>query len=403
VWAFLAGQAFSDIGSWASLVAIWGYAAYAFDADPGQIALVGVAWLLPPVILGPFAGTLIDRIGPRAVVVGAKALGAVASVALIFADDFSVLVLFSFGHGVSFAFYQPALDAIPPRIVADEHLASTNALMRIATDLSIVLGPVAAAGAIALWGFDGAFIFDAVTYLVGIVATYLVVIHPLEHEAEPEGAWRDTVEGIAFVARSPILRSTMLLTGGVYLLYGSALLLEPVYVRDVLEEPVETFAYLQTAFGICLVAAGVYVAHLGDRVARRGVLALAVVGSALGSVWYLGTTSIVMAFAGVMAWGLVTAFIAGPSRTLLQRNAPPTSHGRVLAVDRTIEGIGHLVAMPIAGGLAAWLGVQGAAAIVATGVALIGLAGWRLASAAERAAGLAPDAGEYVLAPATTE
>jgi MFS family permease len=354
------------------LVAIWGYAAFAFDADPTDIGLIGLAWLLPPVVLGPFAGTAVDRVGPRKVLVISKVVGAAASIALVFADSFSVLILFSFGHGVAAAFSRPALEALPPRIVDDERLAASNALLHMATNLAIVLGPVAAAGSIALIGFDGAFIFDAITYALGAGAVFAVTMHDAPAGEEHTGTWRETVAGIRIVVTNRALRKTVFLMSGVYFLYGTALMLEPVYVRDVLERPVSTFALLQTAFGVFLVATGVLVARLGDRVASLRVVALAVVGSALGAVWYLGTTSVVMAFAGVMAWGAVTAFLAGPSRTLLQRNAPSGAQGRVLAVDQTVEGLGHLIAMPVAAGLAAAFGVQGAIVVIGLGVAAIG-------------------------------
>jgi len=375
-WAFLAGEAISEIGSWASLVAIWGYAAFAFDAGPADIGLIGLAYLLPPVVLGPFAGTAIDRVGPRQVLVWAKVLGACVSVALVFADTYPLLIAFSFGHGIASAFARPALEAIPPRIVDDTKLAATNALLHMATNLAIVLGPVAAAGSIALLGFDGAFIFDAVTYGLGVLAVFAVTMHPPLVEEEHTGAWRETVRGLRIVATRRPLRTTVFLMFGVYFLYGSALMLEPIYVRDVLERPVSTFALLQTSFGICLVAVGVVVARLGDRVAKLPVVALGVAGSALGAVWYLATTSVVMAFAGVMAWGAVTAFLAGPSRTLLQRNAPPEAQGRVLAVDQTAEGVSHLLAMPVAAGLAAAFGIQGAAVAIGFGVALLGFGGY---------------------------
>jgi MFS family permease len=371
-WAFLAGEAFSAIGSWASLVAIWGYAAYTFDASPLDIGIVGVAWLLPPVFFGPVAGTVIDRLGPRKVLVAAKVLGTAASIALIFAHSFHILILFSFGHGISMAFAQPALDAFPPRIVKDRQLAAANSLLNTAGHLALVLGPMAAAGSIALVGFKGAFIFDAITYIVGIASTFVITMHPAAM-AERTGAWRETMDGLRIALRRGPVRTTLSLTASVYCLYGTALMLEPLYVRDVLGRPVQTFALLQSAFGVFLVGTGFFVAHLGDRVATRAVLALAVTGSALGAIWYLGTTSIVMAFAGVMAWGAATAFIAGPSRTLLQRHAPTGAQGRVLAVDRTVEGIAHLVAMPIAAGLAAAVGIRGAAVIVGAVIATFGL------------------------------
>lgn len=374
-WLFAGGQAISAIGSWASIVAIWGYAAYQFDADTADLSLVGLAWVLPAVVFGPLAGTLIDRVGPRPVLIGAKALGTVASVALIFADSFSLLVLFSIGHGAAFAFSEPALDAFPPRIVPDEQLASANALLRVSTDLAIVFGPVAAAGAIALWDFDGAFIADAVTYAVGIASTFAVVLAVVPEREEQHGAWRETVDGLRLVVATPALRGTMLFTGTVYFLYGACILIEPVYVRDVLHRSVQTFGLLQTAFGVFLVIGGFVVARLGDRVATRRVLAFAVAGSGVGALGYFGTKSVVVAFIGVMAWGAVTSLISGPSRTLLQRNSRSDHHGRVLAVDRTVENVSHLIAMPIAGGLALAFGVQTAAVLFALTVLAVGVVG----------------------------
>jgi hypothetical protein len=77
-----------------------------------------------------------------------------------------------------------------------------------------------------------------------------------------------------------------------------------------------------------------------------------------------------------MVWGAITAFLAGPSRTLLQRNAPPEAQGRVLAVDQTAEGTSHLLAMPVAAGLAAAFGIQGAAVAIGLGVAVLGFGGF---------------------------
>mgnify|MGYP001545722174 CR=1 FL=1 len=59
VAGFLAAEALSAIGSWASLIAIWGYAAFEFDADVGDISLFGIAFALPGIVLGPFAGSVI--------------------------------------------------------------------------------------------------------------------------------------------------------------------------------------------------------------------------------------------------------------------------------------------------------------------------------------------------------
>ncbi len=118
-----------------------------------------------------------------------------------------------------------------------------------------------------------------------------------------------------------------------HLLYGAALLVEPLYIRDVLGRSEDVFAALQTIFGVALVAGGLIVARMGERLVGFSVVAAGVVGSAVAAVIYLATPWLVVAVAGVIAWGGATALLGGPSRTVIQRAAPEHEHGRVLAAD----------------------------------------------------------------------
>ena len=119
-------------------------------------------------LLGPLAGQAVDRFGPKATLAAAKVLGVVAALLLLLADDFPTLALLSALHGIAFSISLPAIQALPPRLVSDEHLARTNALVSLTDEIAIVLGPVIGAGAIALTGFKGAFVVDAITYAIGL-------------------------------------------------------------------------------------------------------------------------------------------------------------------------------------------------------------------------------------------
>lgn len=354
---FLVAEALSAIGSWATIVAIWGYAAYEYDASAGDVALFGISFAVPGVLLGPLAGTVVDRVGPKATLAFAKVIGIGASLALLRADDFRTLALLSAVHGVASVFSHPALQSMPPRLVDDAHLARTNALVSLTDELAIVLGPVAAGVGIAAFGFRGAFVFDAVTYALGLAVLPIVHLRPVRtREGEDEAAtvrFRDALEGWKLVARVGVLRRTVGCTFAVHLLYGMALLSEPLYVRDVLERSEQVFAALQTAFGICLVAGGLLAARLGERLASFGWVAFGVAASGVTSIIYLGTPWVVVAFAGVALWGVATAVISGPSRTVLQRASPQRAHGRVLAADLVAGSSAELVGVAVGGALVA--------------------------------------------------
>ena len=380
---FLTAEALSAIGSWATIIAIWGYAAYEYDATAADVSLFGLAFALPGVLLGPLTGTVIDRIGPKLTLGAAKAVGVLASLALLTADSFHALALLSALHGATMAFSLPALQSMPPRLVAERHLARTNALVSLTDEMAIVLGPAAGGIAIAAFGFRGAFVFDALTYAVGLVILPLVRVRPAAGVAadDPPVRIRDALAGWKLIGRSRLLRRTVACTFAVHLLYGMALLCEPLYVRDTLGRSEAVFAALQTAFGLCLVGGGLLAARLGDRLASFNWVVLGVGTSGLTAVIYLGTPLVVVAFAGVAAWGVATAVISGPSRTLLQRGSPERAHGRVLSADMVAASSAELAGVGLAGALVSLLGVPWSITIV--GLTVSAWAAW-VATAAAR-------------------
>lgn len=392
VAGFLVAEALSAVGSWATIIAVLGYATYRYDATPGDVAMFGFAVVVPGIVVGPVAGAVVDRVGPKATLAMAKALGVIAALALLAADDFRTLALLSALHGVVATFTHPALQSMPPRLVADVHLARTNALVSLTDELAIVIGPVAAGVAIAAFGFRGAFIFDAITYAVGLVVLPLVRLHPPVRNSSGDVLpvrFRDALAGWRLIARTGALRRVVACTFLVHLLYGVALLTEPIYVRDVLKRPEEVYAALQIVFGIFLVAGGVLAAGSGERMASFRFVVLGVGCSGISAAVYLGTPYMAVAFLGVALWGVATALISGPSRTLIQRASPQRAHGRVLAADLVAGGTGELLGVAVAGVFVGALGVRwtilGLGTVVtATAVALLVADGRASAGAVSR-------------------
>jgi predicted MFS family arabinose efflux permease len=376
VAVFLAAEALSAVGSLATMVAIWGYAVYRFDAGPGELSLYGLAFAVPGVLLGPVAGSVVDRLGPKGTIAASRVLGIVASLLLLTVDTFLSMVLLTVLHGVAMTFAVPAVQSMPPRLVDERHVARTNALVSLTDDLSLVIGPAVAGASIAAFGFRGAFVFDALTYALGLLVLPMVRLRAVAGPAAAPGAARvrDVFAGWALVARVPVLRWTVACTAAVFSLYGLALLAEPLYVRDVLERSATTFAALQTSFGICLVAGGLIAARMGDRLASFRWVAVGVIGSGAAAVVYLGTRSVVIAFAGVALWGMATAAISGPSRTVLQRSTPEHAHGRVMAVDLVAGNAAMLIGIVIGGPVIAAVGVPGAAFLFGSLAAGLGVA-----------------------------
>ena len=371
-----AGQAVNGIGSWAALIALWGFAAYKFDSGGSQIALIALCWSAPAAVLGPLVGVPIDRLGPRRVLIAAYLGAAVAAASMAFASSFEQLAAIAVVYGVTKAFSMPAADSLPPRIVESKDLLAANALLGAAHESAIVFGPLVAAAAIAVGGLRAAFFVDAATYLIGVAVVVPLVLSPIEPR-ERVRLRRELAQGLRLTAETPLLRYVLLLAFAVFVTWAAFVVVEPLYARDVLDRPASQFAFFQVAFGIGLVATGLTLPRLGDRVAGVRPLALAVVLSGLTAGIYVGTHSVLVAYVGVFLWGVDVAFFAAPSRTLLQRGSPVWAHGRVLALYRTAHSVADVIALPLTGLLIARIGVQAAGlavAVLATTAGLVGFA-----------------------------
>jgi predicted MFS family arabinose efflux permease len=346
--ALVVGQAVNGIGSWCALVAIWGYAAERFDAKPWQVAVLGLTWTVPGALLGPLAGVPTDRFDPRRVLIVADLGAAVVAVAMAFTNAFWLFVAVASIQSFVRSFASPAFGALAPRIVPDDQLVSANALLSTSMQLSIAIGPLLGAMAIETTGARGAFMIDALTYLVGVAVTLPLTLSPAP-KSERSSAWNEAKQGLRVVRERPVVMRLFAVAAGVYVLWGAGVTLEPLYVREVLHRSPATFALLQTAFGTMMVLLGLVVGRFGERAASTRVLAFGSIVSGVAAASYLATPWIGVAFFGIAMWGAATPWFVTPMRTLLQRATPVETHGRVFAVDETLRNVAMAFATGSAG------------------------------------------------------
>ena len=370
----LAGEAINATGSWIAVIAIWGFAAFKFDASAGDLAVLFIALSIPGALLGPLLGVPIDRLGPRRALIIANLLGVLNALALTRADSYRTIVLLALPLGLIEGMAAAALDAIPPRLVPDDQLVTANALLAGAQNLAIVVGPVVAAVVNAQWGLPGAFFVDAGTFLVGALVAWRIHVPRVVRDVSDhaQNTWNELRSGLRLARRTAGLRWTLFVAACMYLLWALFGVLEPLYVRDVLGRSDAVFALLQTVFGIGLVSTGIVLAAVGERVARPRYVAIAMIVSGATAALYLGTKSLPVAFVGIFLWGVDTAFFYVPARTLLQRYAPAQYHGRVMALNQSIEPTAGIIMTPLA---AIALGVVSVQTLGLVGGAVATLAG----------------------------
>jgi predicted MFS family arabinose efflux permease len=384
-----AGGALNAIGSWATLIALWGFAAYKFHTGPEGIAMLGLAWNVPGAVIGPFAGAPIDRFGPKVIMASSDLAGMATAIAMAFASSYATLVALAVAAGVVQSVARPASTSLVPRIVDRDQLLAGNSLMGVAQQSAIVFGPLAGSVAINAWGIKAAFIFDAATFLVGVVTVLPLRLRPLDAQDDQTSAGRDLLAGWRIARSVRDVRHSLLLAGAVFCSWGAFVVIEPLYVRDVLHRSPATLGFLQTVFGIGLIGTTALLPRIGDRVVSVRALAIAVTASGAAAAVYVGTKSLVVAMAGVFIWGVDVAFFMPPMQTVLQRSTPADAHGRVMALAATVNGVGNLVAIPLTGFIIGAVGVSHTGSFVGLFAAAAGIAAFAVTANREPASPVA--------------
>ena len=388
----LAGQSVNSVGSWASAIVLWGFAAYRFSASPEAISVTVICWSVPPAILSPLTGALADRFGPRAMMIAGYLAAAAAAPAMARAGSLAFLDVMAAAYGAARSLSGPAGSALPPRVVPPDDLLAANSLLSAASSIGQVAGPLAASVLLATVGFGAAFAADAATYLAGVIVLLPLPLLPVPvrparlagdsgdpAEAESCSAagrprLRAATAGAAAVARDPGLRLVALALMAVTFTSGGFLVVEPLYARHVLGRPPSQFALFEAAIGIGAIVTGLALPRVRDRWSGTGARTKALAGGAIGyglaAALFTGTAWIPAAYLGAFLWGASGTVFSTVAATTLQRLAPAGALGRVAGVISTAESVTETASMPLAGAIVAIAGIRpGALALAAVAVA----------------------------------
>jgi hypothetical protein len=390
----LIGQSVNAVGSWASAIVLWGFAAYRFNASPEAISVTVVCWSVPPAVLSSLTGALADRFGPRALMIAGYLGAAAAALAMAAAGSLAFLDVMAVAYGVARSLSGPAGTALPPRVVPPDDLLAANSLLNVTSSIGQIAGPLAASVLLATVGFGAAFAADAATYLAGVVVLLpLPLLPPSAEPAKPAGGaqcsdgppapesrsagWprlRAAAAGAVAVARDPGLRAIALARMAVMFTSGAFLVVEPLYARHVLDRPPSQFALFEAAIGIGAIVTGLALPRVGHRLSGAGATTKALAGGAIGyglaAALFTGTTWIPAAYVGAFVWGASGMVFYTVAATALQRLAPAGTLGRVAGVISTAESATETASMPLAGAIVAIAGIRpGALAAAAVAVA----------------------------------
>ena len=344
----------SDIGTWVQLIVVGSLIA----ADTGsavQTGLVALATFMPQGLASPVGGLLADKFDRRVVFASALLLQACMTSGLAIAlglgvREPAVLTMFILLASAAGALGQPSYAAMLPDLVPPNELMAMVSLGIYSWNSGRIVGPLVGTVLVATTGPAWTIGFNAITF-VGLSCAVWMVRRPFL----PHGS--DGSIGERLVGGWRALRTTPGCWHGVVLLvlFNVTVVpfmgLIPIYAKAEFDGGTGTAGVISSAQGIGAILGGLLITMLAARRRRSDLLVHMVAVLSIGLAFYAvaPTVPLVALAAAVLGAGGSSIFIT--SSTLLQRDAPPESRGRVMAMMQACMGISYGIGILLIGAL----------------------------------------------------
>ena len=318
-----------------------------------SVGLMLMATAAPSLLVGLFAGVLVDRFNRKYIMIAADLLRAVLVFLIPFLVPHNIVWLYVIVLVCSAIgqFFDPAHESVLPEVASEPELASANSLMAISSFGSTAVG-FAASGLIASrFPIEWAFYIDAATFLFSALCVVLIRIAPLKVEGKTDfGAiFSNLRAGAGFLFKSPILRSVYFIGIGYVLSIGlwNSLLL-PFSSRALHATEFE-YGLQEGLTSVGFVVGSLVLAKLADRWREGQWIVVSLVGMAIVGVLYSMSTTIPMAIVIVIISGFMNAPYGIARRLLIQRNTTREVRGRVNSTFFVTRDVVLLIGMFAAG------------------------------------------------------
>lgn len=360
-----------ELAGWLTGASVWfyriGIQVLAWDLTHSGLWLgvVAVAEAGPGILAAPIAGTLADRhdrlVMARIIQIFIMTVtAALAVVTLAGLVDMWILVGFAMLHGVGAAFWTPVRMSIAPNLVPREDLSAAIALHSTLFNLGRFLGPAVAAPILLVWGPGGVFVANAASYLIFLVALFMVkLVNPDKRAEAGRSMIEHLMEGLRYASQHQAIKylflnmifASVFLRAYMELLAGFS---ETVFGYD----PKQGVAILVSAAGLGAIFASFMIGNMTRMATLLRVYFFSVGGSILFLTLFVSTNNFWFAVgcAVLLSTSQVGVNVAG--QVIVQTTVRGELRGRVMSLWGLLNRSGPAVGALMLGGVSGYAGFQ---------------------------------------------
>ena len=370
------GQALSLFGSaLVQFALIWWLTQKSGSATVLAIAvLVG---MLPQIVIGPFAGALVDRWNRRTIMIVADTTIAAFSLLLayLFATGtvqiwhiYAVMAVRALGG----AFHFPAMAASTPLIVPREQLTRINGLNQALQGVNGLAAPPIGALLLSVLPTQGILLIDVGTALLAVLPLIFISIPQpqrgpdLRQDAKPS-LLQDIRAAISYIRSIPGFTTMIFMALFLnFLLVPTESLLPLLITKHFVKGALE-LGLMQSATGVGIVTGGILLSVWGGFRKKIVTCLCGIIGLGVG-VALIGIAPanfLMLAILGSVVLGTMVPIANGPIGALMQSIVRPDMQGRVMSLLNSgataIAPLGLLIAGPFSDlvGIRVWFWAGG--------------------------------------------
>ena len=353
------------------------------DRKAIALGFVGLVRIAPIIVFSMVSGVVADAMDRRRVLFVTQSLAGVVALALAVytysggTAIWPIYALSAVGAAVS-SFDLPARAALVPTLVPREHLPNAITLNTIMFQTASVVGPAAAGLVIAETGVASAYLYNAISF--GFVIVALVLMRDLPKASVPASgensgiSWAAAKEGLQFVFRAPLIRSTMLLDFFATF-FASATALLPIFAQDILFVGARGYGWLFAAPAIGSFITSVVMVPATERIRRRGpAIIWSVVGHGLATIVFGFSRHFWLTFACLAFVGATDTVSTVLRNVIRQLETPDRLRGRMTGINMVFFTGGPQLGELEAGAVANWFGAP--LSVITGGIGCLLATGW---------------------------
>lgn len=374
---FLVSQNLSIFGSSVVAYSIIWYVTLKTSSGVWMMA-VTLATMLPYLFISLYSGVWADRYSRKYLIMYSDFFIALATFGLFLAfrmgySSLWLLLLVSVIRSLGSGIQGPAVSAIFPQLVAQEHLTRIQGINQTIRAVLSLLAPAVGGLVLGLMDISWTFLLDVTTAILALLVFGFIKVGRIERKEGSYSMRSDMREGLSYTFSNPVLRNLISYYAFAFFLVTPAAILTPLLVGRSFGPEIWKLTANEIAWTAGSLAGGVFVSLKGSFKDKVHTIAISLVGFGIGFT-LLGVAKPFALYLMVMGFvGIFMPILATAETVLIQEIVEPEKMGRVFSIVELLSGLSMPLGILLYGPLADVVSIESMLIVSGLLLVLVGL------------------------------